>query len=68
MSETRIYLVNDGHQQRLIRAPNAAQAIRYAAKDFTAEVASQDDLCTLLVKGTRVEESSANGHAEPKDA
>jgi len=57
MSETRIYRVDDGETAQLVRAPSQAQAVRHCAKRFSVKVASQDDLCTLLTKGVKVEES-----------
>lgn len=57
---TRIYRVDDGAGTvTLIRAPNGAQAIRHAAKKFTARVASQDDLCELVAAGAKVQEANA---------
>lgn len=53
---TRIYLVDDKRTLRLVRAPNAAQAIRHCAHTFTAAVVSQDTLEVLLGLGTKVEE------------
>jgi hypothetical protein len=61
MSDTRIYVVNDGQKKRLIRAPNQAQAVRHAAKDFKADVASQDDLCELIGAGVKVEQCTNGG-------
>jgi hypothetical protein len=58
-TETRIYLVNDGKSNRLIRAPNSAQAIRHCAKAFTAHVPSQDELLAASALGTKVEEAGA---------
>lgn len=43
---------------RLVRAPNAAQALRYVAADTLAvEVASQDTLIELVAAGVTVEQS-----------
>lgn len=56
----RIYIVReDGALPvRLIRAPNKSQAIGYVVRDvFTAEVATQEDLITLL-KNVAVEDAS----------
>ncbi len=65
MSDTRIYIVTDSEAKasQLVRAPNAAQAIRHAAKRFSAEVASQQELVDLVMKGVKVEESG-NGSSE----
>ncbi len=53
---TRIYLVTapDG-ASTLVRAVTPAQAIRHAARGFTARVADQDDLVRLLGDGAKVE-------------
>jgi hypothetical protein len=41
---------------RLVRAPNAAQAVRHVAADtLSASVASQDDLVLLVGRGVKVE-------------
>ena len=53
---SRIYLVDDNCTLRLVRAPNAAQAIRHCARTFAASVASQDTLVELIAGGTKVEE------------
>lgn len=46
--------------QRLVRAPNIAQALRHVAADsFVTTVASQDDLVALVAKGVKVEDSAA---------
>lgn len=45
---------------RLVRAPNAAQALRHVASStLEVEVASQDDLVMLVARGVTVEPSSA---------
>ena len=64
---TRIYLVTDRESQakRLIRAGNQAQAIRHAvASRFGAEVASQNDLVTLLAAGQAVESATQTSETE----
>ena len=56
MSSARIYVVKTPTASRLVRAPNVAQAIRHvAAQTLTAEVASQDDLVTLVKAGADIE-------------
>jgi len=47
---------------RLVRAVNAATVVR---TDYTAEVASQDDLIDLLSAGTRVEYAGADDPGGP---
>ena len=57
---TRIYLVTDTetNKHRLIRAANQAQAVGFAARSrFDVEVASQDDLVSLVANGHAVEEA-----------
>lgn len=64
-STTRIYMVANaqardiaGNEQpaRLVRAPNASQALRHVAADTLAvAVASQDDLVRLIAAGVKVE-------------
>lgn len=67
-SHQRIYLVRnllcdvdaeDGRTlHRLVRAPNAAQAMRHVASSTLAvEVASQDDLVLMIGRGAVVEAS-----------
>jgi hypothetical protein len=60
--DTRIYLVTDkkADAKRLVRAPNNAQAIRHCAKDFSATVASQDELIAAVGAGVKVEEAKAS--------
>lgn len=51
---------------RLVRAPNAAQAVRHVAADtLSASVASQDDLVLLIGRGIKVE---ACGERSPEEA
>lgn len=64
----RIYTVRTktGGKLRLIKAPNAPQAIRHAAADtFTATVATQDELVAAVAAGTKVE---TTGDAALRDA
>lgn len=67
----RIYLVTDRNTQtrRLIRAANQAQAVRHAAQSrFDIQVASQDDLVTLLAAGQAVESATQATEAESETA
>lgn len=68
MSAQRIYLVRSNIADvdadsgallhRLVRAPNAAQALRHVAADtLSCEVATQDDLVALVGRGVKVEAS-----------
>lgn len=55
---TRIYIITNGaSEERLVRAPNQAQALRHIVKPYKAEVASQDALITALGKGVKVEDA-----------
>jgi hypothetical protein len=69
---TRIYLVSNTAADvnadtgkphaRLVRAPNAAQALRHVAADtLLVEVASQDKLVELVAAGVKVETSGRAG-------
>lgn len=68
MAAKRIYLVASKlprvgepmTERRLIRAPNAAQALGHAARSSLAvTVASQDDLIELVKAGVSVEDAGA---------
>ena len=49
---------------RLVRAPNAAQALRHVAADTLAvAVAGQDDLVELVAAGVKVEDSGRQEEA-----
>lgn len=51
---------------RLVRAPNAAQALRHVATDtLHCQVASQDDLVELIEAGVKVETA---GEPAPESA
>lgn len=51
---------------RLVRASNAATALRHVVRsDYSAEVASQDDLIELLTSGTRVEDAGTEDEPAP---
>jgi hypothetical protein len=53
---TRIYIVNGPTGSRLVKASVASQAITHVAKsEFSAKVASQDDLVEALSNGIKVE-------------
>lgn len=55
---TRIYVVTDGRDAtaaRLIEAGNAAQAVRHAARHYTAAPASAKDVAHLIGRGVAVE-------------
>lgn len=63
----RIYHVHSklpGDGARLVRAANAAQALRHVVRDtLTVELATQDDLVRLLGRGVKVE--AVNAEDEP---
>lgn len=56
---TRIYLVTDRDtdEQKLVRATNAATAIRHAAKRFSAVVAAPETLVEMCSAGAKVEDA-----------
>jgi hypothetical protein len=59
----RIYVVTDNEtkKQRLIRATNRAEAVRFASRTrFSVEAASQDDLVNLLPNGVKIEVSKVD--------
>lgn len=57
----RIYLVSSEDTKALVRAANQAQAIRHVAiNQYTAKVASQDDLVKLVAAGQSVEDASSD--------
>lgn len=67
MTTTRIYHVRPklpGDGARLVRATNAAQALRHVVTDtLIVELASQEDLVRLLGAGVEVE--AVNSEDEP---
>jgi hypothetical protein len=63
---TRIYRIDDGDDAHLVRAHNAAQAVRHVASRFKSRVATQHDLCELLERGTKVQQV-ANGDDQDDD-
>jgi hypothetical protein len=65
-TSTRIYIVTstDG-ATRLVKATVASQAITHVAKnEFTAKVASQDDLVQALSNGVKVETYGESAQGE----
>jgi hypothetical protein len=53
---SRLYRVDAGERQRLVRAVNKAQALAHVARtQFAIRVASQDDLCELVAAGVKPE-------------
>lgn len=63
-TKTRIYRIND----RLVRASNAATAVRHVARDFKVRVASQDDIATLVADGVKTEIAGAAEEAPETSA
>ena len=64
----RIYVVTDNEtkNQRLIRATNRAEAVRFASRTrFSVEAASQDDLVALLPNGVKIEVSKTDLDTKP---
>lgn len=61
----RIYLVNGSGAARLVKATNAAQALRHVTRDeYRAKVASQDDLVACLADGLEIEHATQEKGAE----
>lgn len=60
----RIYAVSGGEKLRLIRAPNAAQAIRHIAKPYKAEMATQEQLVKALGEGVQIEDAKSDDTTE----
>lgn len=62
----RIYAVQNGSgEARLVRASNKAQAVHHCAKSvFHADLASQDDLLTMLGKNIKVEQAGEEASNE----
>jgi hypothetical protein len=55
---TRVYVVRQGEQYRLVRAANRAQARAHVAREtIFADLASQDDLIRLVGEGLTVEQA-----------
>lgn len=57
----RIYIVrtyNRAEDVQLIRASSKSAAIRFAARNFTVEVAGQDGLVQLIQGGIKIEEGN----------
>ena len=66
MSE-RIYAVYNNKTARLIRAKTKSQAIAHVAQtEFNVNVASQDELITLLNLGVKVENARDGNQQELK--
>lgn len=60
----RVYVVSNGLEARLVRAPNRARALAHVAKaTLTVELADQESLIHLLTEGVVVEDAVAE--AEP---
>lgn len=65
----RIYVVNDTRvnpsRQRLVRAINRSQALRFVAQDaFAVDVAGQNTLVFLLGNGTPIEDATSEPEGE----
>ncbi len=57
----RIYIVSSEQGRTLVRAGNQAQAIRHVAvSQYSAKVASQDELVELVAAGNKVVDASAD--------
>lgn len=61
---TRIYRVTSQHGDKLVRATSQAQAIRHVvATDYTAKVATQDDILSMVESGCKVLDATKEGQA-----
>lgn len=56
---TRIYRINDGLTDHLVRAASQAQAVRHVASSFETRVATQDDIANLVGAGVKIETAGA---------
>jgi len=56
---TRIYRIDDGKTDRLVRATSPAQAVRHVTSGMPVRVASQDDIAQLVAEGIKVETAAA---------
>lgn len=53
----RVYVVSNGMEARLVRAPNRARALGHVARaTLTVELATQEALIHLLTEGVAVED------------
>ena len=71
---SRIYLIvaktvegdDSPPARRLVRAANAARALRHVSDEFSVEVPTQDELMAAAAAGVKVEEAGADkGDALP---
>ena len=60
--KTRIYLVTDGTEKRLVRAQSQAQAVRHCVKHYSAETPTAEQLVSLVSAGTKVEDAQGEAH------
>lgn len=64
----RVYVVSNGLEARLVRAPNRARALGHVARaTLTVELATQEALIHLLTEGVAVEDVGADGEADSDD-
>lgn len=73
MSTTRIYVVINGEERRLVEAGSAAQAIRHCVRHrYNAKVATPKEVASFMAAGFSIEHASemeANGaQAAPVDS
>ena len=65
----KVYVVSHpDHEDRLIRAVSAAEAIRYASSGYESRMATQDDIIALMGGGTPVETTVAASNLYVSDA
>lgn len=64
MATTRIYVVIQGDEKRLVEASSSAQAIRHCVKDkYSAKVATPKELAGLMSGGLQVERAGEGAQA-----
>lgn len=52
---TRIYRLDTGRGDRLVRASSRAQAVHHVTASMPVRVATQDDIAQLVAEGVKVE-------------
>lgn len=62
---TRIYRIDDGKADRLVRATSQAQAVRHVTAGMPVRVATQDDIAQLVGEGIKIETAAAEPVVAP---
>ncbi len=64
----RVYVVSNGLEARLVRAPNRARALGHVARaTLNVELATQEALIHLLTEGVSVEDVGTEPEADGDD-